>query len=279
MDEIAAQTGYVLGPVLRWLLSQENGGRARAGLLELPDRSNTVINDVLSAEQIVEAWRNVADDFDDPHAYIPVMRDGFGHLLVLNRAETLLFYNHDTGTLMDLGLSLEQFPAALRPLPPEPPYDFYKYVPRGVELLERYRALGDAALQAESDPVAVKQLLSIAVYNSDAPLVRVVLARGRRLGDVFRAGAESSFRSIAGNGARENPLSLLTLFLEDGVDVNATDSRGETALMAAAIGNTPDVVQWLLDHGADPLRTNHRGFTAKREAIAAKRPENAALLP
>ena len=78
---------------------------------------------------------------------------------------------------------------------------------------------------------------------------------------------------------RENPLSLLTLFLEDGVDVNATDSRGETALMAAAIGNTPDVVQWLLDHGADPLRTNHRGFTAKREAIAAKRPENAALLP
>ena len=63
MDEIAAQTGYVLGPVLRWLLSQENGGRARAGLLELPDRSNTVINDVLSAEQIVEAWRGLSAQF------------------------------------------------------------------------------------------------------------------------------------------------------------------------------------------------------------------------
>jgi hypothetical protein len=279
LKEIHAKTGYEVGPVLRSILIQENGGRARAGILSLPDGSNTVINDVLSATEIIESWRNVADEFDDPSAYIPIMRDGFGHLLVLNRAETLLFYNHDTGTMVDLGLRLEKFPAALRPLPPEPPDDFYKYVPCGVELLERYRALGDAALQAESDPVAVKQLLSIAVYNSDAPLVRVVLARGRRLGDVFRAGAESSFRSIAGNGTREDPLSLLTLFLEDGVDVNATDSRGETALMAAAIGNTPDVVQWLLEHGADPLRTNHRGFTAKREAIAAKRPENAALLP
>jgi hypothetical protein len=279
LKEVYAKTGYEVGPVLRSILMQENGGRARPGILSLPDGSNTVINDVLSAAEIIESWRNVADEFDDPSAYIPIMRDGFGNLLVLGRAETLLFYNHDTGKMLDLRISLEEYPTALQPLAPEPVSTFYEHVPLGVQLFERYTALGPVALQAESDPVALKQFLSVAVHKSEPALVRAILAHARQLGDVIRAGAVGSLGAVAVNGQRENPFPLLEAFLQEGVDINAPGDRGNTALMKAAIGNTPDVVRWLLDHGADPLRTNDRGFTAKREAIAAKRPENAALLP
>jgi ankyrin repeat protein len=39
--------------------------------------------------------------------------------------------------------------------------------------------------------------------------------------------------------------------LERGADVNARDHDGETALMMAASGGSPEIVQALLDKGAD----------------------------
>ena len=266
--------------MLRWILLTENGGPATPGDVDLPDGSTTSMVEFLSVREMINSWVAMGTPEPGyPAVYVPIMEDVNGNYLVLNETENVFFWNHDTAELLDLAVSLESYPAYRKPFDPSPSPEFYKHVPLGVQLFERYAALGSAALRAESDPVTLKQFLSVAVHNSDPALVRAILAHARQLGDVIRAGAVGSLGGVAANGRRENPFPLLEAFLQEGVDINAPGFRGNTALIEAAIGNTPEVVKWLLDHGADPLRTNDHGFTAKREAIAAKRPENAALLP
>lgn len=277
--DVTMKTGYTPGPVLSAILSRENGGRARAGVLVLPDGSNTVIDRVLSTTEIVEAWRNVADDFSDPSEYIPIMRDGFGNLLVLNRAETLLFYNHDTGRLLDLHLSLEEYPSALRPLPVEPPPNLAEYYPLAMPLFERLSggmAPTDVFRTDASQPAALGQFLRLSVFLDRPQWIAALLSEASRrsLCPPTEVGA-----ALCRAAASENAVTLLAAFIGGSVDINQGDARGWTALMYAARHNVPEVVQWLLDHGADPSRTNFRGFNAKREALAEKRVENAALLP
>ncbi len=45
--------------------------------------------------------------------------------------------------------------------------------------------------------------------------------------------------------------SLVKFLLETGVDVNASDSNGQTALMAASRKNHTKIVEFLKAHGAD----------------------------
>jgi hypothetical protein len=273
------KTGYTPGPVLSAILSRENGGRARAGVLVLPDGSNTVIDRILSTTEIVEAWRNVADDFSDPSEYIPIMRDGFGNMLVVNRAETLLFYNHDTGRLLDLHLSLEEYPSALRPLPVDPPPDLAEFYPLAMPLFESLSA-GTAPMDVfrtdASQPAALGQFLRMAVSLGRSEWVAALLSDVSRRNLCPPTEIGAALREAA---ASEDAVTLLAAFADAGVDINQGDARGWTALMYAARHNVPEVVRWLLDHGADPSRTNFRGFNAKREALSEKRTENAALLP
>lgn len=279
ISDVARETGYSPGPVLSAILSRENGGRARAGVLVLPDGSNTVIDRILSTTEIVEAWRNVADDLADPSEYVPIMRDGFGSLLVVNRAETLLFYNHDTGRLLDLRLSLEEYPSALRPLPIEPPPDLAEFYPLAMPLFEQLSG-GIAPTEVfrtdASQSAALGQFLRLSVFLDRPEWIAALLsdATRRSLCPPTEVGA-----ALCRAAASENALTLLATFSGGGVDVNQGDARGWTALMYAARHNVPEVVRWLLDHGADPKLTNFRGFNAKREALSEKRTENAALLP
>jgi hypothetical protein len=280
LEELRTKTGYSAGPVLRWILLTENGGPATPGDVDLPDGSTTSMVEFLSVREMINSWVAMGTPEPGyPAVYVPIMEDVNGNYLVLNETENVFFWNHDTAELLDLAVSLESYPAYRKPFDPSPPPEFYKHVPLGVQLFERYATLGPVALQTESDPEALGQLLEVAEYKSDLALVRAVLSRGRQLGDAFRPLAEALLGAVAGDGKTDNPFPMLQAFLDAGVDINAAGFRGNTALMKAAIGNTPEVVKWLLDHGADPLRTNDHGFTAKREAIAAKRPENAALLP
>ena len=51
-------------------------------------------------------------------------------------------------------------------------------------------------------------------------------------------------------------------YLKEGVDINAQASDGNTALMIASVNNKPDIVKFLLEHGADPNIKNDAGNTA-----------------
>ena len=67
------------------------------------------------------------------------------------------------------------------------------------------------------------------------------------------------FEAASGPNASADAIARLA---GEGVDVNATDSEGNTALHAAARGNAPNCVRALLEHGADPAISNLIGSTA-----------------
>jgi len=72
---------------------------------------------------------------------------------------------------------------------------------------------------------------------------------------------------------------ILKILLQNGVDVNAKDHDGRTALMLAA--SSPDdvsSVKLLLSHGADPVLKDKDGHTALDYAVKALRPDKAAVL-
>lgn len=73
-------------------------------------------------------------------------------------------------------------------------------------------------------------------------------------------------------------VSDVQALLAEGVDVNARDSRGETALhRAARLGNAP-VVAALLDGGADIQAANARGETPLHRAVMSDQPAIVELL-
>jgi ankyrin repeat protein len=57
-------------------------------------------------------------------------------------------------------------------------------------------------------------------------------------------------------------VEVLVWLLEQGLDVNAIDSYGETVLTRAAGWSRPEIVRMLLDYGADATLRTHDGRIA-----------------
>jgi ankyrin repeat protein len=66
--------------------------------------------------------------------------------------------------------------------------------------------------------------------------------------------------------AEDGWMSKVRRFISEGMDVNARNHRGETALMAAADAKQTDVVSFLLDCGADVNVIDNQNWTAIQEA-------------
>jgi hypothetical protein len=71
---------------------------------------------------------------------------------------------------------------------------------------------------------------------------------------------------------------IVNLLLEQGADINAKDKDGQTALMKGIAYNHPGIVKILLQAGADPAYQDIRGNTAVSLAIGKKDPEILKLL-
>ena len=67
-------------------------------------------------------------------------------------------------------------------------------------------------------------------------------------------------------------MDIIGYLIENGADVNAVDTKGCTALMRAAYIGYPELVQFLLDHGADKNITDHNANMAihyvRKECLA-----------
>ena len=110
-----------------------------------------------------------------------------------------------------------------------------------------------------------------AAKAGDAPVVRLLLAKGADARLSTKNGI-NPLMAAAGVGTKEEDttgrhkteaeaIESIRLCLEAGVDVNAADNRGETALHGAAREGYTQVVQFLAQHGAKLDVKSRRGFT------------------
>jgi len=80
--------------------------------------------------------------------------------------------------------------------------------------------------------------LYIAIMQGRMPIVRTLMAKGAEVSSIFVAAAIGD-------------LAKVKAFLEEGTDVNAKGTRGQTALHIAACEGHKQIVELLLENGAD----------------------------
>lgn len=117
----------------------------------------------------------------------------------------------------------------------------------------------------------------LAAKTSDAELMRVLkelgadpLIRNADESTALMASAGLGTRSPGEDaGTEPEVLEALAVALEHGVDINAVDLNGETAMHGAAYKNSPGAVRFLARRGADPAvwnKKNKQGWTPLRIA-------------
>lgn len=78
--------------------------------------------------------------------------------------------------------------------------------------------------------------------------------------------------------ASEYAFETLKLLIARGADVNKRDALGNTVLNEALAGYQLDLVEWLLDHGADPHTVNAHGLSfAKQLQTRIERQQESSL--
>jgi ankyrin repeat protein len=139
-------------------------------------------------------------------------------------------------------------------------------------------AAADALLRAGADANAANEFkvtpLSLACTNGNPALVERLLKGGARP-NVPIATGEMPLMTCAGTGNAD----AIRALIDHGAEVNVKEpSEHQTALMWAAAEHHPQVVQLLLDAGADPAAHSKKGFTALHFAARDGDVESARLL-
>ena len=116
-----------------------------------------------------------------------------------------------------------------------------------------------------------------AAKAADIPAMRLLLARGADPKLATRAGI-TPLMAAAGLGSKEEDstgrfkteeeaIEAIQLCLDAGVDINAANGQGQTALHAAALKGYDKVVQFLADHGANLDVKDRQGKTPLDAAL------------
>lgn len=113
---------------------------------------------------------------------------------------------------------------------------------------------------------------SLLYYAATAPAPRVFekLLAGETDIDRRMGSDKMSILFFAAAGGNITGLQQL---VDRKADINTTNSRGHTPLMAATLNNHPETVRLLLAAGANPAMTDLGGKTALDHARTANRPE------
>ncbi len=116
-----------------------------------------------------------------------------------------------------------------------------------------------------------------AAKAADIPVMRLLLAKGADPKLATRAGI-TPLMAAAGLGSKEEDttgrfkteaeaIEAIQLCLDAGVDINAANGQGQTALHAAALKGDDKIVQFLADHGANVAAKDRQGKTPLDAAL------------
>ena len=116
-----------------------------------------------------------------------------------------------------------------------------------------------------------------AAKAADIPAMRLLLAKGADPKLATKAGI-TPLMAAAGLGSKEEDstgrfkteaesIEAIQLCLDAGVDINAANGQGQTALYAAALKGSDKVVQFLADHGANLNAKDRQGKTPLDAAL------------
>ena len=121
---------------------------------------------------------------------------------------------------------------------------------------------GDTALGSGTTP------LMRAARAGDAPTMRLLLAKGADPKLATKDGSTAllfasgvGYRDKNTTGTEAEALEALKVLVGLGLDINATNSRGETALHGAALRGADTIVQYLVEQHADLNAKMKSGFT------------------
>jgi ankyrin repeat protein len=117
--------------------------------------------------------------------------------------------------------------------------------------------------------------LYIACLTGHGPTVELLLDAGA---DVNARASSGATPAIAGAVAEDDAASILRQLIRHGADINAAEQSGYTPLMYAAERGQADLVCILLAYGADPIRVNHDGRSARMLAEQMQNWQVASLL-
>jgi ankyrin repeat protein len=139
------------------------------------------------------------------------------------------------------------------------------------KILKRVYNAGDARLDEGATP------LMRAARGGDSTAMRVLLEHGADP-TLTQKNGNTPLILAAGIGVRGNypdrgseasALQVIQLCLDRGLDINATNAAGDTAVHAAALGS-PSIVRFLAEHGARLDVKNKRGLTPLAAALAGR---------
>jgi len=112
-------------------------------------------------------------------------------------------------------------------------------------------------------------LLCLAARNRHRSIAQLLLDRGA---SVDLASEDRGYTPLMDAALVGSP-ELLDLFLSAGADVDAVSKDGQTALIVAVGRNDAETVRKLLAHGADPDIADKLGLSARKYAALFRKPD------
>jgi ankyrin repeat protein len=187
---------------------------------------------------------------------------------------------------------------------------YFGLSPMQLATQQRNKKIVELLLTKEAEPNLLNTALKIASENGDKEITEILIARGADTshlsspeGKEKREKREKLFEAV-----RHGDVAEITKLLDQGVEVDIRDELNQTPLIAAAkvddknlvemllqkgadvnaqgngpinallIAKNPEVVELLLQHGAELEVVNHHGDTALLSAIYSNEPKNVELL-